>query len=177
MIETERLRLRPWRLEDVDVLLELHSDVETMRYMADGRCPNRAECVERVEQSESHRRKHGFGLWAADLRATGELVGWVGLTTPEWLPEVMPAVEVGYLFGRSYWGCGLATEAARRSLEYGFQELELRSIIGIHQTANVASARVLTKLGMREHREMVHPGIGRALKVKRIDRQTFGEPG
>ena len=100
MVETQRLRLRTWRDEDLDLLLEMQGDPETMRYMADGHCPDRGECAEAIEQIESHCCEHGFGIWAAEMRATGELVGWVGLTTPGWLPEVMPAVEVGYLFGR-----------------------------------------------------------------------------
>ncbi len=177
MVETQRLLLRSWRGEDIDALAEMQSDPETMRYMADGHCPDRGECAEAIEQLESHRCEHGFGIWAAELRATGELVGWVGLTTPEWLPEEMPAVEVGYLFDRAHWGTGLATEAAQRSLRFGFQELELASIIGIHQTANTASACVLAKLGMRKVKETQHPEIGRELEVKIIDRETFGEAG
>ena len=106
MIETQQLLLRTWRDEDLDLLLEMQRDPETMRYMADGHCPDRGECAEAIEQIESHRCEHGFGIWAAEIRATGELVGWVGLTTPGWLPEVMPAVEVGYLFGRAHWGQG-----------------------------------------------------------------------
>lgn len=177
MVETQRLRLRTWRDEDLDLLLEMQGDPQTMRYMADGHCPDRGECAEAIEQIESHRCEHGFGIWAAEMRATGELVGWVGLTTPGWLPEVMPAVEVGYLFGRAHWGQGLATEAAHRSLRFGFEELGFTSIIGIHQKANTASGVVMEKLGMRKVMETRHPGIGRVLEVKTIDRKTFEEAG
>lgn len=168
--------MRGWRDEDLDALVELQSDPETMRYTADGHRPDRDECAANIERIELHRREHGFGIWAASSRATGELVGWVGLTTPDWLPEVMPAVEVGCLFGRAHWGRGLATEAAGRSLRFGFEELELASIIGIHQSANEVSGRVLSKLGMRFERETSHPVLGRPLTVRAVERRDWRGP-
>src|SRR5207249_11006997 len=81
-----------------------------------------------VERFIRHEREHGFGLWAVELRATGEFIGDCGLVYVE---GKGPEVEVAYHLAKEWWGRGLATEAARACLDYGFRELGLREIIAI----------------------------------------------
>jgi RimJ/RimL family protein N-acetyltransferase len=89
-------------------------------------------------------RKHGFGRWACVLKASGEVVGFAGLKRLDDLGEV----DLGYRLLRSVWGQGLATEASRAIVQYGFERLLLERILGLVDPANVASVRVLEKLGM-----------------------------
>ena len=96
----------------------------------------------------------GFGRWACILKATDEVVGSCGL---KFLPE-LDEVDVGYRFLPQFWGRGLATEACRASIGFGFEVLGLASIIGLAQPDNPASIRVLEKSGMRSDGEMDYFG-------------------
>ena len=126
----------------------------------------------------------GFDLWAVELKSSGDLIGFVRLSIPTFLPEVLPAVEVGWRLDRAPWGRGLATEGGRASLEYGFDTVGLDRIISIRHSANVASGRVIQKLGMRRIASTAHPVFGHELAIHEItqiewraNRLTRGEPG
>jgi RimJ/RimL family protein N-acetyltransferase len=112
---------------------------------------------------------HGFGLWAAQLNPDRLLTGFVGLSVPAWLPEVMPAVEVGWRLHPDHWGQGLATEGGRASIEYGFDRIGLDLIISIYYPRNAASGRVMQKLGMRPWRRTIDPSAA-AVAVHELTR-------
>jgi len=94
--------------------------------------------------------RDGFGLYAAELRATGEFIGFIGLQTMDFaIPGVaQPAVEIAWRLARAHWGKGLATEGARAMAQHAFDELRLKEIVAITVPANVRSRRVMEKLGM-----------------------------
>ncbi|MFI8371420.1 GNAT family N-acetyltransferase [Streptomyces sp. NPDC085466] len=98
-------------------------------------------------------------------RATGRFAGFTGPAVPHFLPELLPAVEIGWRLDRACWGRGLATEAARAVLVYGFGHCGLDRIVSVAQTGNDASLRVMAKLGMRRERETVDPGSARPVQV------------
>ena len=110
------------------------------------------ERVQRLVQEQlEHWQEHGYGWWALEVRRGGDarrrpgaFIGWAGL---QYLPETAET-EVGYLLDRSYWGRGLATEAARASVLFGFKALELHEIVGIVHPENIASQRVLEKASL-----------------------------
>lgn len=79
----------------------------------------------------------------------------------------MPAVEIGWRFARESWGNGYASEAALAALEFGFRDCGLSEIVGVYQTENQASGRIMQKLGMRFDRETVDPTCGRLVRVYR----------
>lgn len=146
-IETPRLVIRSFEIADAEQLHErVLGDEETMRFIPRGASPSLERTRGAVERFIRHEREHGFGLWAVELRATGELIGDCGLVYVE---GKGPEVEVAYHFAKEWWGRGLATEAARACLEYGFRELALREIIAICFPEHVASRRVMEKAGMR----------------------------
>jgi RimJ/RimL family protein N-acetyltransferase len=92
----------------------------------------------------AHQATHGFGLWAVELRETGEVIGVAGLGHLEDGPEV----EVGYRFLKTQWGNGYATEAARVSIDFGLDELGLNEIVAVTLSTNLASRRVMEKCGL-----------------------------
>ena len=98
-------------------------------------------------------------MWIAEVAATREVIGHCGLQRLEDGDEV----EVGYYLGRSAWGQGYATEAARASLAYGFDECGLSSIVAVVRHENAASRHVLEKLGMRAERDGVFYGADATL--------------
>ena len=146
---TERLRLRGWRRDDAPPLAAMNADPEVMRYIGSG-AKSYAEALERAESLVRERPGDGFGLWAIEERAidksgTGVFHGWAGLFPLDDTQEI----ELAYRLPRSSWGRGIATEAARPLLAYGFDDLRLETIAAVTDPENRASRRVLDKLGFR----------------------------
>ncbi len=106
---TERLVLRMFRESDLDSYAAMCGDPEVMRYLGDGHTLDRAESWRNMALVLGHWYLRGFGLWAVEERATGELVGRVGC----WRPEGWPGLEIGWALRREFWRRGYATEAAQ----------------------------------------------------------------
>lgn len=144
VVETSRLRLRMFRPEDLDALCAITRDPEVMRYIGYGHPLTREETSENLERIVAGFRRRGYGRWALELKETGDLLGYCGLS----LGEEEAGVELAYMLARSAWGCGLALEAGRACLRYGFERLGLKSIAGLTLHDNRRSRRVLERLGM-----------------------------
>ncbi|MFI9150568.1 GNAT family N-acetyltransferase [Streptomyces sp. NPDC053367] len=164
-LRTPRLILRRWREDDVAPMAAVNADPEVMRWIRDGSVRDEQQTRDGIRGWESEWESRGFGLFAVEIRSTGELAGFTGLSVPAYLPEVLPAVEVGWRLARSHWGQGLATEAAAAAVRFGFEERGLERIVSIAQVGNVASERIMTKLGMRLACEAVSPTGGRRVRV------------
>ena len=166
-VETERLVLRPWLSSDIDALAAIFAEPAVWRYPF-GRGFSRAESEQFLDRQLEHWETFGFGSWAVELKAEERLIGYIGLSVPRWLPEVLPAVEVGWRLHPDCWGRGLATEGGRASLGHGFEVLELDRIISIFVPDNVASGRVMEKLGMHDWRTVTDPTWGFRLSVYEV---------
>jgi len=143
-LTTPRLTLRPFRTDDAPALFAILQEPDIMQYFPTPGTPDMAR-VERIIASQINAwETYGRTFWATEWRATGELIGWCGL---QFLPQTQET-EVGYLLARPFWGQGIATEGARRSVSYGFGDLSLDAIIGITHPANTASQNVLRKAGL-----------------------------
>jgi ribosomal-protein-alanine N-acetyltransferase len=170
-LETERLRLRPFSLDDVDAYYErISSDAAVMRYLPGGKPRQRSDSQWVVGYFVRHAELHGFGVWAVEEKASGLFIGHAGL---EYIPGAQE-VEIAYTLGRAYWGRGLATEAAKASLRYGFESLNLPEIYGLAFTPNTASQNVMRKLGM------VYEGVtdryyGSELACFRLTQEAYEE--
>lgn len=174
-VETARLVLRPWTEEDLDPLAAVFAEPAVWHYPF-RRGLTREETESFLDRQLRDWSTDGFGVWAAELKESGRLIGYIGLATPRWLPQVMPAVEVGWRLHPDFCRRGLATEGGRASLRYGFTELDLERIIAIVMPENVASRRVIAKLGMvqtattrdtkREVDQEIHEITGAAWAVR-----------
>ncbi len=153
ILETERLRLRPLRLEDLDDLWALYGDPAVTRYIPDA--PRTvAEARAEIEWFQNGHPKHPqLGLWATTLKPTGRFIGRCGLLP--WTIDGRLEVEVAYALAQAQWGHGLATEAARGIAQYAFERLGLTRLICLIDHANLASARVARKIGMTFEKEFV----------------------
>lgn len=152
-LETDRLLLRPFEERDLDDYARLCAAPEVMRYIGDGRTLGRAEAWRQMAFFLGHWQLRGYGLWAAELKQSGALVGRIGLHNPEgW-----PGLEVGWLLDRVAWGQGLATEGGRAALDFAFTTLGADRVISVIQPGNTKSIRVAERLGERfERRDAVH---------------------
>jgi ribosomal-protein-alanine N-acetyltransferase len=143
-IETARLYLRQFTSNDFDDLYAIYSNSEVMKYITQG-VRNREETTADLLDIIADWEKHGFGLWAIVDRETNNLIGEGGLRFLDNTSEV----EVGYLLVKAYWGKGLATEIAAASIKYGFEVLQLDKIVAVADPENIASRRVMEKVGMK----------------------------
>lgn len=168
-IRTPRLLLRRWTDDDLVPLSEINADPEVMRWIGEGSTLDLDQTAEEIERWEDEWDDEGFGLFAVELLASGELIGAVGLSVPEWLPEVMPAVEITWRLGRSFWGQGYASEAAQATLEFALQDRGLDRVVAINRAGNDESENVIRKLGMEPDRDTAHPEYGHLLQVHSID--------
>jgi RimJ/RimL family protein N-acetyltransferase len=170
-LETDRLLLRSeWRDDDLDALAAMNADPEVMRYILDGAVRDREQSARALEKATRDWAARGYGLFAVEVRETGTLAGWAGLALPEFLPEVMPAVEIGWRLARGSWGNGYATEAAAAALRFGFDDLGLDRVISIRHPENVRSARVMEKLGLVHAFDTVIPVYDLPVAVHAVDR-------
>lgn len=171
-LETARLHLRPLEPEDLDdYYARIFADPEVMRTLTGQPIP-RDGWDERVQKHfGEHWERHGFGPWIVVHKEDQQVIGHCGL---RFWPD-SPEVEVFYSLARAYWGRGLATEGARASLRFGFEHLGLDYIMAGARVENVASRRVLEKIGMTYERPFTFMGFD----VVRygIARQDFRDDG
>jgi RimJ/RimL family protein N-acetyltransferase len=145
-LRTPRLVLRPFLPSDVDELAVLHAEESFWWYpLRSGM--SKKETAGFLERVTSRYDSDGFGIEALLDRATGAMIGWAGLAVPHFLPEVLPAVEVGWRLAGPWRGRGLATEAGTAAVEFGFTMGGLERIVSIYEPENVASGRVMEHLG------------------------------
>ncbi len=147
-LETEWLLLRGWLDRDLEPYARICAEPEVMRFIGDGSTLTRKQSGEQISYFVRHWQERGFGLWAVEEKASGAFVGFAGLAHQEDWIQGERKIEVGWRFGRAFWGRGLATEVARASVDYGFEGLGLEGIFSIIQPENRASRRVAQKAGL-----------------------------
>lgn len=154
-LRTERLRLRPWRDDDLPAWAALNGDPEVREYFTN--VLTRAESDAAVERFRAHFAREGFGFWAVET-ADAPFIGFTGLARPAFMPNV---VEIGWRLARDQWGHGYATEAARAAARHGFETLGFDEIVAFVVPANVRSQQVMAKLGMTRDpsADFAHPNI------------------
>src|SRR5437762_8855159 len=145
MLQTDRLTLRMFRESDMDAYAEMCADPDVMCYVGDGKPLDRGMAWRNLALMVGHWSLRGYGLWAAEERASGVLVGRIGC----WNPDGWPDFEIGWMLRRSFWGRGYATEGARAALGFAFTRMERPQVISLIRLENVASIRVAERLGER----------------------------
>ena len=144
LIETPRLRLREFVAADFPALLAIVSHAEVMRF-SDG-TESEPVAWARLAAYQRSYRERGFGKWAAEEKGAGRVIGYCGFGLEEFDGRAEP--ELGFRFLPAYWGAGLATEAAQACSRYAFSHLGFSRYLGFADPANLASRRVLEKIGM-----------------------------
>jgi RimJ/RimL family protein N-acetyltransferase len=144
VIVTDRLRLRPVRSEDLEVIEALGADPRVMMWFGGTMTAEKSGAW--LERQLRHWREHGYGRFAVERE--GVVVGFVGLSQADFDAGIVPAVEVAWRLVFDHWGQGYATEAARAAIRDGFERLGLDEIVGVTTPGNTRSRRVMDRLGM-----------------------------
>ena len=166
IFETERLLLREFNISDAEKMYQLNSDPDVIRFTGDAPFES-VEIAARFLKNYSDYKRNGFGRWVCIEKSSEEFIGWCGLKK-----HSHEIVDIGYRFFKKDWGKGFATESAKASLAYGFNNLNLREIIGRSDAANIASIKVLEKLNMHFWKKESVDGIENAM-VYRINKNQF----
>lgn len=177
-LTTDRLILRPWRAEDRAPFAAMSADPEVMRYLMP--VADRAASDAIADRLAGHIEEHGFGFWALEAPDVAPFIGITGLIHVGDDMPFAPAVEIGWRLAREHWGKGYASEAARASLAFGFDQLKLDEIVALTVPANSRSQAVMKRIGMSRDPadDFEHPRLadGDPLKshvLYRITRDAF----
>ena len=148
-IETPRLLLRQLTLDDAEDLYRIYSHPDSFKYMSNEKPLLWEQTRTLIDSFTEHWQRHKFGVWAVVYKPNQKLIGHCGFKFLENTPEV----QIGYLLLKSFWGIGLGTEAASAALRYGFEVAQLKRIVAIAKPENIASRRVMEKIGMKYEKE------------------------
>jgi RimJ/RimL family protein N-acetyltransferase len=165
-VDTARLRLRQWRESDREPFAALNADPAVMEFFLSPLSRESSDAS--IDAWQSQLASRGWSNWALELKASGELLGFTGLSVPRRVLPFSPCVEVGWRLARKHWGQGYATEAARAALEVGFARLDLREIVSFTTVGNVRSRAVMERIGMRDARQdFEYPGFPEGHPLRR----------
>lgn len=152
--QTERALLRPFTMSDLDELASILGNSQVMKYLEIDCQPITKEQTEKIIAAIiTHWKINGYGRWAVICKEDNKLIGMAGFRTHEDVAELV------YILDEPYWGKGLATEIARGILKYGFEKHNFSRIVAMTRPANVASRRVMDKIGMTFVKEIDIYGI------------------
>ena len=156
-LQTARLVMRRWQDSDREPFAALNGDPETMRYFP--ATLDRAASDAMIDRIESGFDQRGYGLWALEITATGEFIGFTGLNP---MPDDVPGaggMEIGWRLARAAWHHGYATEAARAAIEVAFGRLRMSEVYSMTAVLNEPSQAVMRRLGLTEFARWDHPRI------------------
>ena len=147
MFETKRLILRAWRDSDIPAFAAMNQDPKVMAFFPATLNSDATKAL--VKRIREHFNTHGFGLFAVEIKATGELIGFVGLMIPTFSAHFTPCVEIGWRIASAYWKQGYATEAAKMVLHLAFEQYGLKEVVAFTAAVNLPSIAVMKKIGLQ----------------------------
>jgi RimJ/RimL family protein N-acetyltransferase len=176
-IRTDRLLLRRWRNADREPFANLNADPRVNEFLPGPLARERSD--EMAVRVDANFDRHGFGLWAVEVRNVAPFIGFIGLAVPRFEAHFTPCVEIGWRLSADHWGRGYATEGAQAAVAFGFDVVRLPEIVSFTVPANLRSRRVMEKIGMKRDpaEDFDHPSLpeGHALQrhvLYRIARPT-----
>jgi len=153
-VTTERLILRDWQASDLDAWAAINADPDVRRHLGDGTPADRKDSWHMMAAAAGNQVLNGFGMWAAEEKSSGQLIGRIGLYQPPHFPDL----EVNWLLDRTWWGKGLAREGAQACMNHAFVALGRPSVSAFIEAGNERSIALAHRLGMNDAGEP-WPGV------------------
>jgi len=156
---TERLIMRPWKDKDIEPFVLLNTDPRVCEFYP--RHFTRTESLALISRIREEMQRYGFGLWALEVKASHEFIGYTGLKHLRRNHPLAPNIEISWRLAPAHWGKGYAMEAGKKALWYGLQELALPEVVAFTAAPNIRSQKVMERIGMvrEKHRDFLHPDI------------------
>lgn len=156
-METERLILRQWQPSDFEPFAQLNQDRDVMEHFPS--LPTTEETQSHIKRFIGHFEKHGYGLWAVELKENNQFIGFIGLQNVPFDAPFAPAVEIGWRLAKPFWGKGYALEGAKACIDYAFNTLNLNKIVSFTAIPNKRSIKLMERLGMSFQSTFTHPAL------------------
>ncbi|MGR6870918.1 GNAT family N-acetyltransferase [Pseudomonas sp. HK3] len=167
-METQRLTLRQWKESDLPIYASMNANPDVMHYFPSVLTENQSNA--QAQRGQLAIDKQGWGFWAVEIKASGQFIGFVGLNNiveESGFPNA-PFVEIGWRLSNDHWGKGYATEAAKESLKYAFDCLQLQKVCAFTALQNLPSRRVMEKLGMHDNKQtFYHPALAESHELSK----------
>lgn len=164
MITTPRLLLRPWQKSDLAAMAEINADDRVMEFFPSTQTEEQTK--EFIGRQHLQQKERGHCYFAAELRTTGRLIGFIGISYQNYDAHFTPCVDIGWRLHPDVWGQGLATEGAQACLTFAFEDLNLTEIVAVAVQQNMPSTRVMEKIGMTYHSSFDHPALAHRPDLK-----------
>lgn len=181
-LETERLILRQFTEDDADNLFELNSDPDVVRFTPDVSQPTEYKVIQTqiLPRFFSYYKKYdGYGVWAVIEKSSQDFIGWFLFRPAVYASYFDPTlanpsdIELGYRLRKAAWGKGYATEGSKALILKGFSELGTQLVIAVALAANVASIRVLEKVGLKLKKRFIYEGNGQEVVIYALKEDEF----
>ena len=157
-IYTKRLLLRKWQESDLVPFYKLNSNPKVMEFFPKALTKNESDGLAKDIQKKLIQNR--WGIWAVEEKQSGNFIGFVGLNQPKTELPFTPCIEIAWRLAEEYWGKGYATEAAKKSLEYAFNNLPVNEVVSFTAKINERSEAVMQRLGMTNtQRNFNHPEV------------------
>lgn len=166
ILETNRLLLREFNISDAGSFYELNLNPNVIKHTGNSVFKDIGEAKKFLENYSDY-QKNGFGRWAVINKSNEEFIGWCGLKYDENLNET----DIGFRLFEHFWNQGFATESSKACIDYGFEKLNLKTIVGRAMKENMASIKVLEKIGLQYQRDFNFDG--KEGVVYKIDNPQF----
>lgn len=157
LFSTKRLGFRTWNETDLDSLIQLNQNSEVMRYFPS--VQTKDQCLDFMKRMQNQMSETGHCYFVVEELKSGKFMGFIGLLNQTFESEFTPAVDIGWRLLPEFWGNGYATEGAKRCLEFGFSNLNLKRIISIAPQVNKGSLAVMRAIGMTQVAAFNHPKL------------------
>ena len=156
-IETQRLLLRRWQESDIEAFTIMNADTDVMRYFTAALSSEETKSFyDSIQQEFS---EYGYGLYAVEEKDSGCFIGYIGFHWSRFDMDFCPCIEIAWRLDKRYWRKGYATEGAKACLEHGFENLSFNEVVSFTAIENIASQRVMQKIGMQFERYFEHPKV------------------
>lgn len=157
IFESERLGFRRWQESDKEAFAAMNADAAVMKYF-----PNlltREESDLLLAKFEHHFVEKGYGIWAVDIKASRQFIGFIGLLEVNMAVDFKKSTEIGWRLAQAYWKKGYAVEGAMACLNYAFNSLKMEEIYAFTSILNKPSETVMQRIGMDKIGEFNHPNL------------------
>lgn len=155
IFSSQRIGFRNWLSSDIEPMAAINADPEVMEFFPSTQTLEKTEKF--VTRMQNEFEESGYCYFAVDLLSTNEFIGFIGISYQTFKSIFTPCIDIGWRLSQGHWGKGLATEGAKRCLEFAFVDLELDSIKSIAPVINVKSEQVMKKIGMEKIQSFKHP--------------------
>ncbi|MBK7222060.1 MAG: GNAT family N-acetyltransferase [Saprospiraceae bacterium] len=171
---SERLGFRNWQEEDITTMTEINNDPDVMAFFPG--LLNEEQTTAFVQRMMAQYENKGFCYFAVDELATGNFIGFIGLSEQSYEAAFTPCVDIGWRLHSISWNRGFASEGAKRCLEYAFNELRLDEIYAIAPKINIKSEKIMQKIGMQKQYEFDHPFLADNTLLKKCNLYKISRP-